>query len=318
LQLDPTDPDLLYHAGLNAALTHSEREAKQFWQSYLTASESLSSESKRRSEVRNLIPELMPSQKPPAGNPNWFSNYNNAPGLMYDPVSLATNSHPDDIKASKKQTTTFEWRGNTLNSVRTTTAGPGEPPASVYFEYFPGGKGVRRVSSEPFEEKTDPGAPKLTPEGTVGPGKGAYPALSSDPSVNPYMVEKLTGKRVGTIVAGNPYFQPFVWSGVHVFLAEYDAEGRVKSAKSIRSRDGGQVFEFHWQGNKLMSIVEASGGGYRREMKYDGDRIVGETVQFRGKSTKITYKYSGDRLMEADCDDDASLDGRSRRVTFGR
>jgi len=40
-------------------------------------------------------------------------------------------------------------------------------------------------------------------------------------------------------------------------------------------------------------------------------------VTFRGKSSKISYKYNGGRLAEADCDSDFSLDGRSRHVAFG-
>ena len=64
-------------------------------------------------------------------------------------------------------------------------------------------------------------------DGATGPGRGAWVELFSDPAVNPYMVERLTGKRVATIVAGNPWFHPFVWTEPYSFLAEYDAEGHV-------------------------------------------------------------------------------------------
>jgi hypothetical protein len=46
--------------------------------------------------------------------------------------------------------------------------------------------------------------------------------------------------------------------------------------------------------------------------------ITGETVTFRGKNSKIEYKYEGGQLAEAICDADASIDGRSRRVLFQR
>jgi len=318
LQFDPNDPELLYSAGLDAAITRNAKDARQFWQDYLAASQSLSAESKRRSEVQNLLGEISVEPKAPAGMPNWFSNSNVAPGLMYDPVSLAPNFHPSEAKASGKEATLFDWRDGVLLSVKTTSLLPkrAAPAASFYFDYFPGHKGVRRVATEPFDEKADPGLPKLTADGAVGAGKGTYVALFSDPAVNPFLVEKLTGKRVATIVAGNPWFQPFVWTEVHSFLAEYDAEGRVKSAKPLNARGGAKTLDFVWAGNKLISIGERA-GDYKREMKYDGDRLMGETVQYRGKTSKIGYKYNGGRLIEADCDVDFSLDQKSRHVVFG-
>jgi tetratricopeptide (TPR) repeat protein len=316
IQLDPNDPELLYHAGLDAAITRDVKDAPQFWRNYLAASQSWTSESKRRTEVITLLPEISTAPKPPAGTPNWFSNYNVRPGVMYDPVSLAPNAHPAEVRASKKQTTVFEWSNGVLLAVKTTSMIPGEKPYAVYFDYFPGRKGVRRISTEAFDDKADPGLPKLTVDGAVGPGKGAWVELFSDPAVNPYMVERLTGKRVATIVAGNPWFQPFVWTDTYSFLAEYDAEGHVKSAKPLHAKDGGKPLDFVWDGDKLLSITER-GGEYRRDMKYDGARLMSETVVYRGRTSKINYKYNGERLVEADCDTDLSIDARSRHVTFG-
>jgi hypothetical protein len=315
-QLDPNDPELLYHAGMDAAITRNAKDAAQYWQNYLAASLSLTSESKRRADVKNLLPEISAVPKVPAGTPNWFSNYNVRPGVMYDPVSLAPNFHPAEVRASRKQTTVFEWSNGVLIAVKTTSMIPTEKPVTVYFDYFSGRKGVRRISREPFEDKADPGLPKLTADGAVGPGKGAWVELFSNPAVNPYMVERLTGKRVATIVAGNPWFQPFVWTDTYSFLAEYDVEGHVKSAKPLHGKDSAKPLDFVWDGDKLLSITER-GGEYRRVMRYDGARLIGETVTFRGKTSKITYKYNGDRLVEADCDDDTSIDSRSRHVTFG-
>ena len=50
-------------------------------------------------------------------------------------------------------------------------------------------------------------------------------------------------------------------------------------------------------------------------MNYAGPRLESEIISFRGKTSKIAYKYKGDRL-EAECGDDHSIDGRSRQVTF--
>ena len=130
------------------------------------------------------------------------------------------------------------------------------------------------------------------------------------------MIERFTGKPVATIVSGNPYFHPFVWSGVFVFVAEYDAEGRVKSARQLPAAgQASRILDFKWEGTKLMEIAER-GGAYKRSMSYAGNKLIGETVAFHGKLSKIEYKYKGDQLLEASCGEDASLDNRSRHVTF--
>jgi YD repeat-containing protein len=52
-------------------------------------------------------------------------------------------------------------------------------------------------------------------------------------------------------------------------------------------------------------------------MNYAGDKLMGETVTVNGKSSRIQYKYDKQgNLVEAECDDDATLDGRSRKVEF--
>ena len=323
LQLDPGDVDFLYFTGLSSAVLRKETDGQNYLRQYLKYSESLLSDAKRRAEVVNLLPEIIAPPKEPQGVPNWFSGYNSPPGLFYCPISLMPNAHVSEIRSSRKETATFQWSGANLVSVRTVALEPESSDVSVRFDYYREGKGVRRVSTEPFgDEKPEAQTVNLTADGAVGPGKGIYVALFSNPVVNPYMVEHLTGKRVATLVAGNPYFHPFVWSGVHVFLAEYDSQGRVRSAKEIRQKDSGQrVLDFAWDGNRLMSVTEratqpGTPGNYRREMHYEGNRLTGEVIHFQGKDSRIDYKYNGDRLIEAECSNDPSIDGRSRKVTF--
>jgi tetratricopeptide (TPR) repeat protein len=322
LQLDPSDPELLYRAGVDAAITRNIKDAREFWQGYLANTQTLTKEAERRKRVLDLLPQIGAAPaRASTGAPHWFSNNNVAADLMYDPVSLMSNPHPLDIKGSKKDMTTFEWVNGELRAVRTTAQIPGFVPVNIFFDYRPGQKGVRRVGTQDLNEKGDPGLPKLTAEGAAGTGKGTYVVLANDPVIDPLMLAKLTGKQVGTIVSGNAYFNPFIWDDVHVFLAEYDADGHVKSAKAIRGRDAGRVLDFSWQGDLLMGIVErgpraGTTGEYRREMHYMGNRLLSETVTFRGKTGKISYHYNGDRLAEADSDESASLDGRSHKVTF--
>jgi hypothetical protein len=136
--------------------------------------------------------------------------------------------------------------------------------------------------------------------------------------VNPAMVEKLLNKRVATVIAGNPYFHPFAWLGIYQFLVEYDAQGRVKTARQLpRTGDSTtHAFEFQWDGWRLMKIVERGTGDYQRQMTYAGGHLAAETVTYHGKNSKIEYKYKGSTLSEAVCGDDASIDGRGRHVTF--
>jgi hypothetical protein len=51
-------------------------------------------------------------------------------------------------------------------------------------------------------------------------------------------------------------------------------------------------------------------------MTYSGGRLVGETVTYGSRNSKIEYKYSGNQLTGARCDDDPSLDNRNCTVTF--
>ena len=226
-QLDPEDPKFLYAAGLNAAILRKEDQAKDYLNRYMKASQAMPTEVQVRAQVFGVLSVLgAPHKEEPGGQVNWLSGYRSSG--FYCPVSLAPNAKPSEIRASRKQTVNFDWRNGQLASVTTVNTAPGESGSVVYFDYFPDGKGVRRAGLERFPaEKQDLAPPRLTPEGTIGSGPGTYFALFNHPVLNPYMVERLTGKRVATVVTGNPYFHPFVWTGVYTFLAEYDSSGRL-------------------------------------------------------------------------------------------
>jgi YD repeat-containing protein len=80
--------------------------------------------------------------------------------------------------------------------------------------------------------------------------------------------------------------------------------------------------DFTWDGQRLQKITahDAGQGGviYSRMLSYSGDRLTGESIsQPGGKSARIEYKYDKQgRLLEADCDADHTLDGRSRKIHF--
>ena len=75
-------------------------------------------------------------------------------------------------------------------------------------------------------------------------------------------------------------------------------------------------FEFTWDGPRLTEIAERGTGSYRRTMTYGGGRLLSESIASGAGHARIEYKYNGDRLVAAECSEDASLGGRSRRVAF--
>jgi len=321
LDLDANDLDFLLHAGRLNAILRKNANAAELFENYLRLSQGRDAEQKRRTEVYNTLPLVKAAIPDPDGKPNWFSGYHNPPGIAYCPISLMPSARVAEVKASRKQIANFQWTGDRLSSVQTLSQEPGErePKTAVYFDYFFKDRGgVRRVSVEPLEDAAAEGlpTPRFTAEGTAGAGKGIYLGLPNHPVVDPLMVERLTGKRVATIIAGNPYFHPFVWDGIYVFIAEYDDKGRVKSARQIPAAgQAPRTLDFKWDGLRLIEIAER-GGDYKRTMTYNGDKLTMETIAFRGKSSKIEYKYKGDQLLEAVCGEDASLDNRSRHVSF--
>jgi len=51
-------------------------------------------------------------------------------------------------------------------------------------------------------------------------------------------------------------------------------------------------------------------------MEYQDGQLVAEDISGSGKPSRIKYNYNGNRLVSAQCSNDASLDDRSRQVTF--
>ncbi len=147
-----------------------------------------------------------------------------------------------------------------------------------------------------------------------------FVTLYNSPRLDTEVALAATGKRVAVAFSGNSYFQPFVWDAIHLFELDYDEQGRVRHAWEL-DNPGAPRLDFTWDGRRLMQITgHAEDGGatvYTRTMQYSGDKLVSESITSTGKASHIKYKYDKqDRLIEADCDDDHSLDGRSRQIEF--
>jgi YD repeat-containing protein len=154
----------------------------------------------------------------------------------------------------------------------------------------------------------------------AGGSSVGFLTLWNSPRLDTEVAYATTGKRAAVLFSGNSYFQPFVWDAIHLFEVDYDSEGRVVTAWEM-DKIGAPRLDFTWDGPLLKQIAARPVGGaaavYTRNMQYNGDKLIGETITFNGKVSKIQYKYDKQgRLIEAECEDDLSLDGRSREIEF--
>jgi hypothetical protein len=138
--------------------------------------------------------------------------------------------------------------------------------------------------------------------------------------VDTQLAYRVTGKRVAVGFSGNHYFHPFVWDAIHLFELDYDDQGRVMHAWELDEPNSPRL-DFAWEGKRLLSITAHAGTGgtvvYSRTLNYSGARLVGEAITSGGKTSHIQYKYNKQGvLIEAECDADPTLDGRSRKIEF--
>jgi hypothetical protein len=143
----------------------------------------------------------------------------------------------------------------------------------------------------------------------------------NSPYADPVAMQRVTGKNLALAIAGNPFFNPFVWEKLHYFRIAYDDSGRVTRAQELSGPTGApaeQVLEFEWNGMQLTAIRGYLGKtkNYERTMQYEGGRLVSEEIQGQGKPSHIRYNYVADRLVSAEAATDATLDNRNRKVTF--
>ncbi|HTS62785.1 MAG TPA: hypothetical protein VMH28_12230 [Candidatus Acidoferrales bacterium] len=144
--------------------------------------------------------------------------------------------------------------------------------------------------------------------------------LWNNPRLDTRLAYQVTGKRVAVGFSGNHYFHPFAWDAIHLFELDYDDEGRVRHAWELDEPNSPRL-DFAWEGKRLLSVTARAGSPgavvYSRTLNYSGDRLVSEAITQGGKTSHIQYKYNKQGvLIEAECDGDPSLDGRSRKIEF--
>jgi tetratricopeptide (TPR) repeat protein len=356
LEVDPLDEDFLYRAGVSAAILR-RKEAPALLQQYLERSNSLHGDPKAREKAQRLLALLHAPRAAPgvAGKPNWFSASVLQPGIFYCPLSLTFQTRIESIRARKMEVK-FEWAADgRLRKVATSfddakaaqdymarvakRPGVAGEPQSLFFEYLTGFPQVYRVAegqsapvSQPVAQPVAQTGPPAVFRDSKGEltfnGEGAkpagntgwrYPVLLNHPMLDPNVLSLVDGP-VATGMAGNSYFNPFVWDGLHVFRFQYDKLGRVESAREVGVPN---LVRFEWRNDQLagltaydVSDAAAERSVYRRTMTYEGALLTAETVDFAGKSYKIIYRYVSGALQEASFSDTAAHDGAERRIRF--
>ena len=316
LKMDAEDADLLYYAGVAALIERAPKLSHELLKHYLEASDTLDANIEQRALVSRMVASAATSAGAAGGDPNWLSGEKLPKGVFYSPASLAFQPRIDRIDASNKFHETFEWDGIRLKAIKPTFENAAHATAekTISFGY------EDRVPQVVWASDSDEARPPAPADPDEAYKRSATLLLNS-PFVDPIAVQRITGKNLALAIAGNPFFNPFVWEKLHYFRIAYDDKGRVVRAQELSGPTGSpaeQVLEFEWSAMQLTAIRGYLGKtkNYERTMQYEDGRLVAEEIQGQGKPSHIKYNYMADRLVSAEAATDPTLDNRNRKVTF--
>jgi hypothetical protein len=317
LKLDGEDPDFLYQAGVTAAILRDDERAKTVLNEFLAHSNAIGVDPKLRDRARRI---LAIAQQPKA-----LAHKVDAP--YYDPLSLAFQIPIDNV-AGNKVHMTFNWANGRLESIRTTfdddkgalayralvvagaadsgavSAASSADPGNFFFEYHPTGA-LREVlpkksppeAAKPYSVHVahdDKGRPIL-----IDDDKHPEVVLPDHPYVDPAVLAVVEGAPVTSVVAGNSFFNPFLWDGVHAFTVQYDRQGRAESAQEWNADN---LVRFTWDGNQLVAVRAYRKGSdtpyYQRNITYSGSTIASEDYSVNGRNGKIKYIYTNGKNLQ--------------------
>jgi hypothetical protein len=320
LEAKEDDAEMLAAFGRLGMILRQPESARAAFQRYLNITTNLDANEEERATVRQLLASIREPRPAAGGATDWVSNMPLPAGVSYSPVSLAFQPKIDRIVASNKMTVTFDWEGDRLKSI--TPVFDSDVTArerKIVFGYDDRNAGIAWAGAG----KDPRGAATADADELF---RRSMVRLANNPYADPVAIQSLTGKNVTLGIAGNHFFDPFVWDDVHYFQFTYDDRGRVSQARELADAKGALTdrwVDFEWDGQRLLAVRAYQGADaahrtpvYQRTLQYQDNRLLSEEVQFQGKSTKIRYNYNGGRLVSAAADRDPSLDDRSRQVTF--
>jgi len=317
LRMAADDPDLLYYAGLVALVRRQPKQGREYFLHYLDASNTLDSNLEQRAQVVRMLANITaPLSEGGEGEPNWFSGEKLPKGVFYSPYSLAFQARIDHIEASNKFRVNFDWGPEKLRSILPIFEKPDHLTGEQAF-FFDYDKDSSQVGWIGADNEVRPAVPADPDEAY----QKAFVLLPNYPLIDLLAVQRLTGKSLGLVMAGNRFFNPFIWDKVYYFSLTYDDHGRVVHAQQVNGPKrvpGEQTLDFEWNGLQLTAIrgYVNKVKNYERVMRYRDGLLVSEDIRGGGKSSRIKYSYAGNRLVSADAGTDGTLDNRSRKVVF--
>jgi tetratricopeptide (TPR) repeat protein len=318
LKLDGEDPEFLYQAGVTAAILRDKERAKIILDEFLSHANAIGVDPKLRDRARRILGIVQQEKLPAPRKPDT---------PYYDPQSLAFQT-PIDSVAGNKVHLTFNWANGRLDSIRTTfdddkgaqayralivagaadsgavAASAMEDPGNFFFEYHPSGalrevlpKKYPAAAAKPYTVHVahdDKGRALL-----IDDDKHPEIVLPDHPYVDPAVLAVVEGAPVTSVIAGNSFFNPFLWDGVHAFTVQYDRQGRAESAQEWNADN---LVRFSWEGNQLIAIRAYRKGSetpyYQRTITYSGSIITGEDYSVNGRNGKIKYIYTNGKNLQ--------------------
>ena len=317
LKLDGEDPEFLYQAGVTAAILRDDERAKVVLNEFLAHSNAIGVDPKMRDRAR-LVLSIIQQPRLPGRK---------AEGSYYDPQSLAFQTPIDSVTGSKVHMT-FNWANGRIESIRTTfdddkaaaayralvvagaadsgavAASSVEDPGNFFFEYHPNGALREVLPKKPAPTGTKPYVVHVAHDDKgrallIDDDKHPEVVLPDHPYVDPAVLTIVEGAPVTSVIAGNSFFNPFLWDGVHAFTVRYDAQGRAESAQEWNADN---LVHFSWDGNQLVAIRAYRKGSdapyYQRTITYSGSMITGEDYSVNGRNGKIKYIYTNGKNLQ--------------------
>jgi hypothetical protein len=260
--------------------------------------------------------------------------------VYYCPESLAFQIPIESVIGNKIKWT-FDWDKGRLRSIQTTfddangsklfhqIAGPGgldadapgatDDPGNFFFRYLEPGGQLLGVRTRPLKPVAGAAAKPAAFRVVVASRAPKGPLFLADEEQQPEMVfpshpqvdigvlSVLEGP-LGTTIAGNSFFNPFLWDGVHYFSVQYDAQGRAETAVEWNADNR---VTFVWDGQRLKEIrafrKDAVTPYYRRAITYKGSLIDSEEATLNSKSggaVKYIYPPNGKGLQQIKVESD--------------
>jgi tetratricopeptide (TPR) repeat protein len=316
LKLDADDPEFLYQGGVVAAILRDPARAKTTLNAFLAHSNAIGVDPQQRERARRILGII--------GSPDASRKPD---GPYYDPQSLSLKIPLDSVTASKVRMA-FNWTNGRLDSIRTTfdddkgaqlyralvvagaadsgavSSSTAEDPGNFFFEYHPNG-----VLREVLPKKYPAAVAKAYSVHIAHDAKGRALLIDDDghpeivlpdhPYIDPAVLAVVEGAPVASVIAGNSFFNPFLWDGVHAFTIQYDRQGRAESAQEWNADN---TVRFTWEGNLLTAIrayrKNSDAPYYQRTIAYNAGAIVGEDYSVNGRPGKIKYIYTNGKNLQ--------------------